>query len=301
MDIVINWIITKLHTLYDGITPTLFIAVLALAVATKNYLRKSNIMVSGMFTVSRDEDCSQNFISKVVLENCKDRPVIIYSIYLNIGLNYYIRLEDFNESPIILKPYEVLERSYGPILFYTNNISLLKCGPLLLNKDIKKQIVLSTNLGKYTVPARPKRWDAVNEKFKNRLVEVVRPARMYYKERAIGDRVKYIVDIEDGEKSKIFLLKDNPEFHFPPEEIELGREILKSSTNLEEHYESMKEQGIIPSSAIVKVLRTEPLVENGYRLIYRKRVFEPRVFNSMAKMSWEKFRAKAAKFFSKAK
>lgn len=129
MDIATNWIITKLHTLYDGITPALFIAVLALVVATKNYLRKSNIMVSGMFTVDRNEDCSQNFISKVVLENCKDRPVIIYSIYLNIGLNYYIRLEDFNESPIILKPYEVLERSYGPILFYTNNISLLKCGP----------------------------------------------------------------------------------------------------------------------------------------------------------------------------
>ena len=48
--------------------------------------------------------CSDNYISSLTLENLKDRAVVILKIYLRLGHGYFVEIEDFENSPLILRP-----------------------------------------------------------------------------------------------------------------------------------------------------------------------------------------------------
>ena len=175
-------------------------------------------------------------MSSIVLENFKDRPVVIFKIFFLVGRNYYIELEDFDEEPKILKPYEVYSKQYDPVDFYSVNMRRIKLDDLLDSKSVRSQIVLSTSHGKYVVKEWIKRWDPIGDFFKNHMTALIHPMRSAYKNKCFGSEVKYIVDIktEGGREETIPIYPRDYEVR-KFREFRLTRESLESKDSLEEY------------------------------------------------------------------
>jgi hypothetical protein len=145
------------------------ISVLALLFTIKNYRRKAGMHVRGVFTIEASRASDDVYIKEIILENLKDRAVTIFSIYLKIGHNYYVELENLQEKPLVLKPFETYRQQFGPIEFYGVNSNKIVLNDLLNNRTVRKQLVLSTADGKYQVPSSIRRWSPVGDFFRNHL------------------------------------------------------------------------------------------------------------------------------------
>jgi hypothetical protein len=88
------------------------------------------------------------FVSEVILENVKDRAVPIFGIYPRLGYSYYLEVEDFEDGPLLLRPYETYRKGFGPIEFYGINDNKIDLNDLLSNQRIKKSLFLSISDGK---------------------------------------------------------------------------------------------------------------------------------------------------------
>ena len=101
---------------------TIFIALVALFFTVKTYNFKKGQAIRGSFTTSSSIYCDYKYVSTIELENCKDKSIAIYKIYLRFGLDVYIELETFEEKPLILNPFEVYKANYDPVNCYLVNL-----------------------------------------------------------------------------------------------------------------------------------------------------------------------------------
>ena len=98
------------------------IGLVALWFTVRNHHRKSGLLIRGIYSISSSIDCNDAFVSKFILENLKDRSVTIFAVYLRVGHSHYIQLEDFEEAPLLLKPFETYQKELGPVQFYGSNM-----------------------------------------------------------------------------------------------------------------------------------------------------------------------------------
>lgn len=155
----------------------LAVSLTALYFVVRNYWRKSGTHIRGQFCISSSAYAEDKYVSSVTLENFKDRSVIIFKVFLRVGANYYIELDDFEHEPRILKPYESYTNHYGPVDFYCLNMNRIKLNNLLGSKGVKKSLVLSTSHGKYVVRDWINRWDPIYDSFDNHMTASVLPMR----------------------------------------------------------------------------------------------------------------------------
>ncbi|WP_407363534.1 hypothetical protein [Pseudomonas luteola] len=256
----------------------IFISLIALTFAVRNYLRKSGIYVRGQYSVCSSSYCQDKYVSSIVLENFKDRPVVIFKIFLLAGRNYYIELEDFDEEPKILKPYEVYSKQYDPVDFYSVNMRRIKLNGLLDSKEVRSQIVLSTSHGKYVVKEWIKRWDPIGDFFKNHMTALIHPMRSTYKNKCFGSEVKYIVDVktEDGREETIPIYPRDYEIR-KFRKFRLTRESLESKDSLEEYLLEQAFNGALNCTDIT-VHDIEAWRNEHYRDDYKK-VIEAKYYN----------------------
>lgn len=251
------------------------IASLALFVAVKNYKRKSGIAISGGYSIASSSKCEENYVSSLALENLKDRAVTIYGIFLKVGHNFYIELEDHDEKPLILKPYETYHKTMGEILFYSVNTNKITMSKLLNDKKTKKRLVLSTSEGKYTIPKQVKHWSPITEFFKNHLTGVIRPVRATHNNEDIGGKVKFIVDITNKDGNTETILLDKSDYQLVIfKNFSLTEQCLRSKKLLESFLEEKIEQKLIAEGSTIKVYDFE---EHKRKLdaIYNSPTIEP--------------------------
>jgi hypothetical protein len=173
----------------------IIVSLVALWITTRNYRRKSGVSIRGAFSLASSRNCDDLYVSQVTLENQKDRAITIFGIYLRVGYSYYVELDNFEETPYVLRPFEVYQRAYGPIEFYAVNSHKLDLNDLLKDRKVRSRLVLSTGDGKYTVKSFIPRWHPVGEFFRNHRAAVVRPITSKYKEIYLGANIKYVVEM----------------------------------------------------------------------------------------------------------
>src|SRR5258708_3289836 len=213
---------------------SLSISSLALVIALKNYRRKTGTYIRGNITTASGRACNDTYVSEVVLENLKDRAITIFSIYLRLGLNYYVELEDLEASPLVLKPFETYRKEFGPIEFYGINGNKIILNELFSGAKAKNRLVLSTSEGKYKVPSSMRRWSPIGDFFRNHLTAVIKPVQSVYKNKYIGANVAYVVEIfgQNGDDEIVRLqLRDFELKVF--RKFSLTQEALSSKENLE--------------------------------------------------------------------
>jgi hypothetical protein len=176
------------------------VSLIALTFIVQNYWRKSGTYIRGQFCVSSSVWAEEKYVNSLTIENVKDRPVIIFKIYILVGRNYYIELNDFNHEPMILKAYESYTCHYDPVDFYSVSMNRVKMSKMLDSRKTPSRIVLATSSGKYVVREYIKRWDPIVDFFNNHMTAIVQPMRPNEKHGFYGVDVKYLVKIttEDG-------------------------------------------------------------------------------------------------------
>jgi hypothetical protein len=220
------------------------LSVIALFVATKTYLRKAGVLVRGAFSIASSRDCNDRYVSRVILENLKDRAITIFALYLRVGHSYYIEVEDFEEKPLILKPFETYQKEYGPIQFYGISNKRMNLNALLEDRKIAKRLVLSTPDGKYVVPTSMRTWSPIGDFFNNQMTAVVRPIRTLLKEKYIGGNIQHVIEFvgEGGTEEIIPIHPDDYELkvfrNFP-----LTRDSLASRDALDAYLQAQVDNG----------------------------------------------------------
>lgn len=240
------------------------IAIIALYFAVRNYRRKSGTYIRGQFCITSTVYAEDKYIGSIILENFKDRPVIIFKIFIKLGHNYYIEMNDFEDDPKILKSYESFAYNYDPVDFYSLNMNRIKLNRLFESKKSKIKIVLSTSQGKYVVRKFIKRWDPVFDFFRNHMTACIQPMHPIEKSGHYGSEFRYLAKIttEDGYTKTIPVY--TTDINYPRfERFLLTPEAISSRENLENF---LLEQAIIGNLKCTKVevIDAEELRERNY-------------------------------------
>lgn len=225
----------------------MIISIIALIYTVKTYLLKSGANVRGSFGMcSSSVACEDQYVTSITLENLKDRAIVIFKIFLKVGHNYYIEIEDFGGEPLILKPFEAYQKDYGPIDLYSINMNRIDLNDLLGNRKIRKQIVLSTSDGKYIVTSWIKRWDPVYDFFSNHLTATIHPRRATYKGKSYGINAKFIVEFkaENGMEEVIAIYPRDYEIK-KFKNFRLTRDSLQNKESIEEYLYDQVSKGLL--------------------------------------------------------
>lgn len=244
----------------------------------KNYRRKSGIHVRGNYCISEIINAEDKYISNITLENFKDRSVIIFKIFIRVGHNYYIEMDDFESEPKILKSYESLTFNYQPVDFYSLNLQRVKLNKILNSRHSKIRIVLSTSQGKYVVKKFIKQWDPIFEFFKNHMTACIVPMHPLEKTGHYGTEFKYLVKLttEDGYTNTIPVYTTDIN-HSRFGNFELTSEAISSSENLHTFLLKKAFSGHLKCTA-VEVIDAEQLRRKNYGHTYAH-TFEATHFN----------------------
>jgi hypothetical protein len=221
----------------------LIISIAALVYTAKTYLLKSGVNIRGTYSTHSSISCEDKYIGSVTLENLKDRAVVIFKIYLKLGHNYFIEVDDFENAPLILKPFQVFKKEYDPIDLYSVSSRRIRLNDLLDNNSVKRQLVLSTSDGKYPVRESINHWDPILTFFQNYMTAVIRPMRSTFKGKAYGSDAKFIVDfkMENGKEEIVPIYPRDYEIK-KFKQFNLTKESLESRESLEEYlYEKASE------------------------------------------------------------
>ncbi|ENO8808669.1 hypothetical protein ACFO1C_000575 [Photobacterium damselae] len=256
----------------------LIVSVIALIYTVRTYLLKSGSSVRGSYATCSSASCEDKYVSSVTLENLKDRSTVVFSIYLKIGHNYFLEIENFESSPLILKPFEVYRKEYDAIDLYSVSMKRIRLDSLFDNKKVKKQLLLSTSDGRYVVNDNIRMWDPIVDFFKNHFTAVIKINRGTYKGKSYGGNTKFIVDIklENGKDEVIAIYPRDYEIR-RFKDFQLTKESLDSKEQLENFfYEQVGLGNLVCSDLTVHDI--ESWNQENYN-IQHKESFEAEYYN----------------------
>jgi len=224
---------------------------IALFIGYLGYKRKSGLRLRGTYVTTSTIACDDNFVSRVIIENMKDRAITIFGIYLRLGFNVYVVVEEFGANPLVLKPFETYQRSYDPIEFYSVNAKRVRINELLRDDKVRKRLVLSTSDGRYTVRRYLRAWDPVHTFFRNYMTAIVRPIRSTFKEKAYGSNAIFLVEVKlsDGNEQTVPLYPEDYRIR-RFRNVRLTEESLKSKPALEELLSRERDAGNLEAHSI---------------------------------------------------
>ena len=185
-------------------------AAIALVYTIRSDRRKAGLDVRYDYSVMTSIASKEPWVLHLMLQNMKDRSLVIYTIYVEIGHGLFVQIEDRASDPIILDAYGVYRREYETIEYYDagsfratglGEIGLISNGKA--GDNTRRRLVLATSEGRY----HPKRYvdiyDPRLESFlRHRPNIVMVPKRLIYEGHAFGSETRYLLafTLPSGEK-----------------------------------------------------------------------------------------------------
>lgn len=231
-------------------------------VAYRTYVLKLGARFRGDYTVTSSVYCEDEYVSRVVIENAKDRAITIFGIYLRLGFSLYLTIDDFGDAPLLLRGFETFQRDYDPVDCHLVGMKRVGVGKLLKDRGTRKQLVLSTSCGRQVVRKGVKHWDPIVDFFRNYMTGIISPVRHTYKGRAYGSNAAYLVELElDGGTKEVIpiYLRDYQIRRF--RSFMLTKESLESKSALEALLTKERQAGHLHARS-VSVLDLGPLRED---------------------------------------
>lgn len=206
-------------------------------------LRKSGLKLRANLIECSSRACDDKFFSKITIENLKDKSVVIFKIYVKFSHNIYLEIQDFEEDPLILKPYEVFTKSYDPLDFYTTGTDRIRLNKFFDDKT-RRKIILSTSEGKYSVKPKSKRWSPYRAFFSNVYTGIISPVRSTYDGVAYGGNALFIVEFTNkNDSSTVLAIYPGDDRLKLFKNFQLTEESLSSAQELEVFLEKQKQSG----------------------------------------------------------
>lgn len=176
------------------------VALVAAVYAIRGFWLKSGLEIRGSAGLMQSIASEDRYIHEVTLENLKDRAVVIFKIFLEVGHGYFIELEDFEAEPLILRPFEAVRRKYAPLDHYSVGMRRIRMDALLGSPRVRRRLVLATSQGRYNVSRWVNRWDPISLCFKNHATGIVRPMRSTLDGRSFGSGTKYVLKLQGANR-----------------------------------------------------------------------------------------------------
>jgi hypothetical protein len=165
---------------------------------------------------------------------------------LTISPNNLLEIDNFEDDPLILKPFEVFQKQYDPVAYYDVATNRMDINELLRDRKAKKAIVLSTSSGKHEVTGNIMKWDAMVDFFKNYFTVVIKPMRLYHRGVSYGSNVRYLVDItRNDETHQVISIQEDDYMLKKFESFQLTKEALRDTGSLKEFFEEQKRLGTL--------------------------------------------------------
>lgn len=243
----------------------LIVSAVATVFTISAYVLKSGQRFRASYMLQSSATSDRYFIRHLLIENLKDKSVVIFDIYLRIGQNIYVELESFEDSPLVLGPFEVAQRTYDPPVYYALNMRSVDVPSLIEQKQPRKLIVLATNTGRRKVKAHVQRWHVMSDWVHNHTTAPVRPMRIPYRAVSYGPKTHYLIDItrKDGKHEVIPVTDDISTRVFAG--FALTPEALESEEHLRAYIEKQWKAGTIEYED-VRVIDYQKAIEKAYKL-----------------------------------
>jgi len=191
-------------------------------------------------------ECNDDYVSSIVITNLKDRAITIFAVYLRLGYSYYIEVDNFEEDPLILKPFETHKKAYGPIQFYAGNRHRLDLNLLLKDRNTNKGLVIVTSDGKYVIKSDMHIWSPADDFFKNHMTTVVSPVRSLFKEKDVGGNVKSAIELVSENVAEEIALVRPKDYEIERfRNFQLTRESLESKESLDAYLREQMDKGTL--------------------------------------------------------
>lgn len=183
----------------------LVVACISLVYTAKTFRLKSGKKIRFSYTTKQSTETDDVYVNSITIENIKDKPIVVFAIYLEISRGMYLTLEEFEEKPLIIPAFSAYQKEYGPPYLYSVNLKRVKIDHILNAKHSKTRLILSTPDGKYVVKTYFYKWKPIYDSFNNILCHIISPSRVVYKDKSYGRNVLYVIDFthKDGDSEII--------------------------------------------------------------------------------------------------
>lgn len=253
------------------------ISVIALIFTVMAFWLKKGAKISGYINFCSDIQSEDDFPGEIILNNNKDKAIVINKIFVRFGYNCYLLIEDFSNSPLIIPAFESYKKKYEPIVSYSANMNRVSINNLISNNKIKQKIYLSTPEGKIIVSSPKKQWDPIVLCFKNFMTHYVIPDRIFYKGKAYGCRTLYLVELKKDGKENIlsFTPEDSHLIKYKnvfKGDLKFNKIAFDSVDNLKSYFMKLKKQHQIEFDEI-NVIDFQKYLNVNYQ-VNRDNIFE---------------------------
>lgn len=246
--------------------------------AFKQLTLKSGQKVRGSFNLNKSP-YGDDYIPMIIIENQKDKAIVIDMIFLKLGHNNYLILETFN-MPLVINSWGVYKKEFEQPTFYLNGSRLFDLKKIF---RLKRKLVLSTTDGKLVVKENRKKWSLSREQMENESTNIFNVMGHPATDKSFGSNVVYLVDIlYMDNKEEIIQIYDGctqmGNIKLPPESL-VSAKTLEEFVNkdLKSQKIRVKELHVIDFKADVDEIKkkygepilVEPMGYFKYRLIGR--------------------------------
>ncbi|MBD5320055.1 MAG: hypothetical protein HDS07_04055 [Bacteroides sp.] len=259
----------------------LFVSIIVLRITYLTWKLKYGQAVRASIGIARTD---KTYVSNVVIENLKDRDLIIYAIYLKFGANVYIDLLDidyhFDRYTHIIPGLSTRIFELGPPLYYTKS-SMEVDIENLLNNWTAGSIVLHTNIGLIKAKKIKDNWHPIAQYFKNYGTVYIRPRRFYTKDSVPSSKKQSenYIDYSSYESSVIYVVSlkfvDGTiyDFEIPPthnyvpfQKLDFSADVLENEDTLRKYFIRCQENGVIDFEEIVNITNIQKIIKKDRHL-----------------------------------
>ncbi|MCG9966426.1 hypothetical protein [Shewanella cutis] len=223
-----------------GVLLSLLVAILGVWFAIAQYRLKRSTKIIGSVCFSRNCDFNDIYPNKIVLQNLKDKSEAIFGIHIKLSNNIYISMENLEDSPIVIAPFETLVRNYKPVSFYGSNSYKVDINRLIQEK-MGCVVVLTTNKGKYLTKQKKHYWSPIVESLKNNAISALNPYRITENfpngfEYTVPSNAKFVVRYsQNNEPKAAFIYREKLSYSHTSDIFELTAKSLIDKQSLHEH------------------------------------------------------------------
>ncbi|MGJ0378905.1 hypothetical protein NG776_02630 [Aliarcobacter cryaerophilus] len=210
----------------------IIIALTALIYTIRLYYMKRGINVRCSYSFTSSIYLDDIYLSNLIMENRKDKSIVIFYIYLKLG-NYYLELENFKGNPLIIKPFEVYSKEFAPVVFYSVSMSKINLNKLMDNRKVNKKIVIYTTEGIREIKAYINMKHPIAESFKNYCTAIVMPNRVEHDNIYYSKNIKFLINFINihGVKETIYIRKDS--INLKIKNLEINSNLINNKEKLE--------------------------------------------------------------------
>lgn len=274
----------------------LLVSLVVLYITFQTWKLKIGQSARASYGITSSIEADGTYISNVIIQNLKDKDLIIFGIYLRFGYNIYIDLLNINDHydkyHHIIPPLSTRVFELGAPVYYLRGVCEISIDDYFFRNYPKASIILLTNEGKLKASRFKKGWSPIVESFSNYSVLNIIPIRYYAKDSVVDthEHTENYIDYASIEKTTLYVIRlklnDNKEYEFKInpnfkykyfKNIDFDEEVVSSKDALRAYLLKCKDDGLINFVEIISIIDFQQWITNSKSNLAKRIISEDKI------------------------